>query len=72
MDFIPRRSVPPSGASAVIGVPASDGGQCAFRFLRKTELQFQGISGKRMKEGTLTGLTQEDIAYLAKMAQVWP
>lgn len=38
-------------------------------FSEEDRLQFQEYLGKRMKEGTLTGLTQEDIAYLAKMAQ---
>lgn len=38
-------------------------------FSEEDRLQFQEYLEKRMKEGTLTGLTQEDIAYLAKMAQ---
>lgn len=43
--------------------------EVAARFSQEDRKQFEAFLESRMREGTLTGLKQEDIAYLAQLAQ---
>ena len=68
-DFYPQKEEFPHLAHPPVMIVHLMEADVLSGFSEEDRLQFQEYLGKRMKEGTLTGLTQEDIAYLAKMAQ---
>lgn len=68
-DFYPQKEEFPHLAHPPVMIVHLMEADVLSGFSEEDRQQFQEYLEKRMKEGTLTGLTQEDLAYLAMMAQ---